>query len=290
MQSINCLTKIAKLFLKSNFTDLKDIATSYNRVSKNYEEVFLKEMHIYNEEMLKNLIINSSDKYINKEISILDLACGTGFNSKFLSKTFSKANFTLVDISEGMLEEAKSNCRFKAKFIERDMLSFLKSCDDSTFDIVICAWAIKYQNPKKIIKEVSRVLKSDGYFSVIVNLKSTLPEIRRIYPTLVVKNYKDITKLMKELPNPKNENSFKDWFIKNKFSVENIKFGEHIFKFESAYEAIDFVTTTGALAGFDTMINMQSNRVKDNMIDLFNNKRINTITHKYIWGILKNDK
>ena len=290
MQSINCITKIAKLFIKSNFTDLKDIAASYNRVSKNYEEVFLKEMHVYNEEMLKNLIINSSDKYIDKEISILDLACGTGFNSNFLSKTFSKSNFTLVDISEGMLNEAKRNCIFKAKFIESDMLSYLKDCDDNSFDIVICAWAIKYQNPREIIKEVSRVLKSHGYFAVIVNLKSTLPEIRKIYPTLVMKNYKDITKLMKELPNPKNENNFKNWFIKNRFLVKKIKFGEHIFKFESANEAIDFVTTTGALAGFDNMINMQSNRVKDNMIDLFNNKEIKTITHKYIWGIFKNDK
>ncbi len=289
MKSINCITKIAKLFLKSNFTDLKDIATSYNRVSKNYEEVFLKEMHVYNEEMLKNLI-NSSDNYIDKEISILDLACGTGFNSKFLSKTFSKSNFTLVDISEGMLNEAKRNCIFKAKFIESDMLSYLKSCNDNSFDIVICAWAIKYQNPKKIIKEVSRALKSDGYFAVIVNLKSTLPEIRKIYRALVVKNYKDITKLMKELPNPKNENVFRKWFIKNKFLVKNIKFGKHIFKFENTNEAIDFVTNTGALAGFDTMINMQSNKVKDNMIDLFNNKGIKTITHKYVWGIFKNDK
>ncbi|WP_288221200.1 class I SAM-dependent methyltransferase [uncultured Clostridium sp.] len=290
MEGLYGIAKICKLFLSNKFINLSDIASSYNRVSKNYEEVFLKEMHKYNEEMLQNLIIKSSDNYLDKDMDILDLACGTGFNSRFLYKTFKKATFTLVDISEGMLNEAKNNCSFDTKFIEGDMLSFLESCNDNSFDIVICAWAIKYQNPRKIIKEISRVLRRDGYFAVIVNLKSTLPEVRKVYPSLVLKNYRNINKIMKELPNPKNEKAFKKWFIKNKFLVEKIKLGEHKFTFNSAEEATEFVTSTGALAGFDSMVNMKINKVKDNMIDLLNSNGIKTITHKYIWGVFKNDK
>lgn len=290
MKKISGIAKLCKLLLTKKFTDLEDIANSYTRLSKNYEYIFLKEMHKYNEEMLKEIIIQYCDMDLDKELNILDLACGTGFNSRFLNKTLNKAKFTLVDISKGMLNEAKNNCNFKAGFFEKDMLSFLKECNDNSFDIVICAWAIKYQEPKNIIKEVSRVLKKDGYFAVIVNLKSTLPEVRKIYPSLLLENYIYVDKIMKELPNPINKGSFERWFINNKFNKINIKSGNHIFKFNTSEETVNFVTSTGALAGFDSMIDVMDKRIQDKMVHLFNSKNITTITHKYVWGVFKNAK
>lgn len=290
MENINAIAKLCKLFFTNKFTDLNDIANSYTRVSKNYDEIFLKEMHKYNEEMLKEIALKYDTRNLEENINILDLACGTGFNSRFLNNIFNKSKFTLVDISEGMLNEARKNCNFNSSFIKKDMISFLKSCADDSFDVVICAWAIKYQDPKKIIKEVSRILKKDGYFAVIVNLKSTLPEVRKIYPSLVLKSYRNVDKIMKELPNPISENSFIRWFIERGFSKEKVKSGAHIFKFESVEELRNFVTSTGALAGFDSMVDMENNKIKDNMIDLFNSKGIKTITHKYVWGVFKNDK
>ncbi|MCF0148134.1 MAG: class I SAM-dependent methyltransferase [Clostridium sp.] len=290
MNSINGIAKLCKLFLTKRFTNLDDIANSYNRVSMNYEDIFLKEMHRYNEEMLNEIIIEHSNGNLDRELNILDLACGTGFNSRFLYKSLNKSKFTLVDISKGMLSEANKNCNFKADFIEKDMLSFLKECEDNTFNIVICAWAIKYQEPKKIIEEVSRVLKKDGYFAVIVNLKNTLQEVRKIYPSLLLENYVDVDKIMKELPNPINKHSFERWFINNRFTKVNIKSGEHIFKFNTSEEAVNFVTSTGALAGFDSMIDIRNDKIKDKMTYLFKSKNIKTITHKYVWGVFKNDK
>ncbi|MDV4151738.1 methyltransferase domain-containing protein [Clostridium sp. AL.422] len=290
MESINGIVKLCKLSLTRKFTDLSDIANSYNRVSKNYENVFLKEMHKYNEEMLKEISKQYIHSNSDKELNILDLACGTGFNSRFLNNIFHKAKFTLVDISKGMLNEAKNNCKFNSVFIEKDMLSFLKSCEDDSFNMVVCAWAIKYQKPKEIIKEVARVLKKGGYFAVIVNLKSTLPEVRKIYPYLVLNNYMKVEKIMKELPNPKSEKQFEKWFLDNGFSIDKVKSGEHVFRLNSSEEVTKFVTSTGALAGFDSMVDMESNKVKDKMIDLFKHKNINTITHKYVWGVFENGK
>ena len=134
------------------------------------------------------------------------------------------------------------------------------------------------------------MLKSKGYFAVIVNLKNTLPEVRKIYPSLVLENYLKIDKIMKELPNPISEESFERWFINNKFNGINIKSGKHIFKFNTSEEAVNFVTSTGALAGFDAMVELKNNRIKYKMIDLFNSKKIKTITHKYVWGVFKNAK
>lgn len=290
MKSLKCLVKMIKLFLAKKYTDLKDIANSYTRVSENYNKVFLGEMHKYNKEMLDKLLIKYIDNNFNTAPNILDLACGTGFNSKFVNSKFSDLNFTLVDISEGMLKEAKDNCKLQGEFINSDMLSFLKKCKDNTFDIVICGWAIKYQNPHEIIKEVSRVLKKDGYFAVIVNLKGTLPEVRKIYPKLIIRHYKEVNKIMKELPNPISKLTFCRWFKKKNFSVAEVKSGSHIFTFDNADSLVSFVTSTGALAGFDAMVDMENKKVKSTMINLFNKKGINTITHKYVWGIFKNDK
>ena len=290
MEVLRGIFRVSRLFLSGNYIDLNDIANSYTRVSESYNQSFFKEMHKYNEEMLNELIIKFTDKDFDKEPKILDLACGTGFNSEFINSKIHSSNFTLVDISKGMLKEAKRSLNLNAKFIESDMLSFLKGCGDNSFDIVICAWAIKYQNPHKIIKEVNRVLKKGGYFAVIVNLKSTLPEVRKIYPKLIMKNYKSINKLMLELPNPISEKTFESWFKRKTFSMVKIRSGAHIFTFDDTKSLVTFVTSTGALAGFDAVVDMNDFNIKNTMIKLFNEKNINTITHKYVWGIFENDK
>lgn len=290
MNNLKGLFKIINLFLSKKYTDLNDIGNSYTRVSEVYNDSFLKEMHKYNKEMLDKVIIKYIDKISNESIEILDLACGTGFNSSFINSRINNSKFTLVDISDGMLKQAKNNSNLDGKFIKSDMLSFLKRTKDNSFDIVICAWAIKYQNPNEIIKEVSRVLKKDGCFAVLVNLKGTLPEVRKIYPKLILKNYKKINKVMKELPNPIHQRTFTRWFLKENFSKIEVKSGSHIFTFNDSKSLVSFVTSTGALAGFDAMVDIQDDDIKNSMIKLFNKKKINTITHKYVWGIFKNDK
>ncbi|WP_195430268.1 class I SAM-dependent methyltransferase [Clostridium sp. D46t1_190503_E9] len=290
MSILKGLFKIIKLFLSKKYTNLNDIANSYTRVSKSYNDLFLKEMQKYNKEMLDKLIIRYIDNKVNSSPKVLDIACGTGFNSKYINSKINNSSFTLVDISEGMLNEAKKNLSFNAEFIKNDMVSYLKSLKTDSFDIVVCSWAIKYQNPHEIIKEVSRVLKKGGYFAVIVNLKYTLPEVRKIYPKLILKNYSKVNKIMKELPNPIHHKTFTRWFEKESFSKIEVKDGSHVFTFDDTQSLVSFVTSTGALAGFDAMIDMTDEDVKNSMIKLFDEKGIKTITHKYVWGIFKNDK
>ena len=95
---------------------------------------------------------------------------------------------------------------------------------------------------------------------------------------------------MKELPNPVHHKTFTRWFEKESFSKIEVKSGSHIFTFDNTKSLVSFVTSTGALAGFDAMVNMEDEEVKSSMIKLFNDKGIKTITHKYVWEIFKNDK
>ena len=99
-----------------------------------------------------------------KKLNILDVGCGGGL----LSEEFAKkgAKVTGIDISDKSIEIAKnhtlkSNLKIDYKKGSAEHIPE----NDNTFDVVICADCLEHvENLDKVIKEVSRVLKSDGLF------------------------------------------------------------------------------------------------------------------------------
>ncbi len=261
-----------------------DIANSYDAISKGYEAYFLKTMHRYNDRVL-TLLLNQS---VGKKV--LDLACGTGYNTRFLQRKGVEAEFTLVDLSKGMLTQAKDKAinQEQLTFIHQDMITYLQSCPNGTFDTIICTWAIKYQPPLQVIKECARVLKKGGRMAVLVNTADTLPEMRKLYPRLLVRNIVRIRQIMSDLPNPKSRQVFQNWFICCGFDAVTVKKARHRFHFANAAELVEFLTSTGALAGYDRMIDLRSDRIKQQMISYFSRKNINSTEHRFIYGIFEN--
>lgn len=264
-----------------------DIASSYDTVSKGYDTYFLKTMHRHNDEVLSLLLKESVGQ------QVLDLACGTGYNTQFLIKHGVEAEITLVDLSEGMLSQAKEkavNNNKQLNFVHQDMLSYLQSCPDGKYDTVICMWAIKYQPPKQVIKECSRVLKEGGRMAVIVNTADTLPEIRALYPKLLVRNVLSIRQIMIDLPNPKNSEVLEGWFTDCGFDVTLAQKSSQRFRFANTAELVEFVTSTGALAGYDRMIDLRSDKIKQQMVHYFDKKQINSTEHRFVYGIFEKRK
>ncbi len=261
-----------------------DIAQSYDTISKGYEAFFLKTMHRYNDRVL-TLLLNQS---VGKKV--LDLACGTGYNTRFLQRNGVEAEFTLVDLSEGMLAQAKDKAinQRQLTFLHQDMISYLRSCPDDNFDTIICTWAIKYQPPLQVIRECARVLKKGGRMAVLVNTADTLPEMRALYPRLLIRNIVKIRQVMIDLPNPKSSQMFQHWFISCGFDVVTVKKARHRFHFANATKLVEFLTSTGALAGYDRMIDLRSSKIKQQMIAYFNRKQINSTEHRFIYGIFEN--
>lgn len=261
-----------------------DIANSYDAISKEYETYFLNTMHRYNDRVLRLLLNQSVGK------KVLDLACGTGYNTRFLQRKGVEAEFTLVDLSKGMLTQAKDKAinQEQLTFIHQDMISYLQSCPNGTFDTIICTWAIKYQPPLQVIKECARVLKKGGRMAVLVNTADTLPEMRALYPRLLIRNMFRIRQIMIDLPNPKSRQVFQNWFIRCGFDVVTVKRARHRFNFDNATKLVEFLTSTGALAGYDRMIDLRSDRIKQQMIAYFSRKKINSTEHRFIYGIFEN--
>ena len=98
--------------------------------------------------------------------NILDIGAGTGLLSSFLIKRYPNATFTLIDISEKMMEIAKK--RFSnypnVKFIIED---YTKYNFTEKYDIVASALSIHHledDNKKALYKKIHSVLSRNGVF------------------------------------------------------------------------------------------------------------------------------
>ncbi|KNY26521.1 class I SAM-dependent methyltransferase [Pseudobacteroides cellulosolvens] len=278
MGRIKLYFNVAKNFITGNTVKKQDIAKSYNEVSHGYDNEFIDVMHRYNVSMLSMLSIPN-------EARVLDLACGTGFNSKWIYERHPDALIHASDISSGMLKEADKKLCGKVKLTEASMLDFLKKHESGTVDVIVCSWALKYEPPLKVLRECWRVLKNGGQIGIIVNTKATLPEIRKIYKYLLIDNSTEINKLMMELPNPKNEKQLNKWFRICGFDQIKTSHGCHSFSFDSTDDAARWVTSTGALAGFDVMLHLKDNGIKNQISLLLEKFRIKSITHDFVLGV-----
>lgn len=98
--------------------------------------------------------------YLNKDMNILELACGSGQFSFRLSK-YTK-HWIGTDFSEQMILEAKKSVKqqnLTFEVADATSLSFA----DGEFDCVVIANALHIMpNPDMAMKEIYRVLKPDG--------------------------------------------------------------------------------------------------------------------------------
>lgn len=289
---IGFLYKIVSLLLMKKAVNNTDIAASYDKVSKKYEQYFLNIMHSHNDKLLDLLISEIKKRQESKgnhKLKILDLACGTGYNSRYLQAKGIDGDYTLVDLSKGMLHIARESgmASSMVTYVNQDMLSYLKSEPHASFDIVICMWAIKYQPPQKVINECERVLKDGGLMVSIVNTADTLPQMRRLYPRLIVQNWRKIKKIMFDLPNPKSKHEFGSWFSKSGFHIIEIRSGRQTFHFQHADKLVEFLTSTGALAGYDNMIDLRDSEIVKQMVSYFNRNKILETEHRYVYGMFE---
>lgn len=286
MSKLHLYAKVARLFMSQKTVTGAEVGESYSLVSKNYAQTFLSTMHRYNDALIGELVKHLSSRFDQAgPWQVLDLAAGTGYNSLAFRKLFPSAELTLVDISPDMLCEAMKNLPENATFIVADMLHYLENCPKQTFDVVLCGWAIKYRPPLQIIGQCRRILKPGGCLAVIVNKKDTLPQVVRVYPQLLAKHADKIAKLMLPLPNPKDLTAFDNWFLKKSFTKIMSTEGFHDFNFNSGRELAEFVISTGALAGFDVMLDLRDPAVQADMVLLFEEHGFTNATHRYVYGI-----
>ena len=118
-----------------------------------------------------------SDKNFKKG-KVLDSGCGPGFMIIELAKKFTECEFVGIDLSEPLLEIAgnknqKEGLNERIKFLKADVLNI--PFPDNYFDFVININMLHLvEEPVKMINEIERVLKPEGFFFITDLRKSIL--------------------------------------------------------------------------------------------------------------------
>ncbi|VAW49929.1 hypothetical protein MNBD_GAMMA04-993, partial [hydrothermal vent metagenome] len=105
------------------------------------------------------------------DIKILDLSTGTGNVAIALSQKYPQAHITAVDLSQGMLEQAKNNVLNQlgrgGKNIEFYQCDAEKlPYEDETFDLITCGYALFfYPEMEATYQAICKKIKQGGVFA-----------------------------------------------------------------------------------------------------------------------------
>lgn len=137
---------------------------------------------------------------LNRGDTVLDLACGSGLNFKYLQERVGREGKIVgLDYSSKMLEEARrkieKNNWDNVELIEEDAANF--DLDDEV-DGVFCTWAmVSIPNYKKALKNSLNVLKDWGEY-VVLDFKESSGYVGKIlnpiYRLMFSATHQDITR------------------------------------------------------------------------------------------------
>ncbi|MCL6271205.1 malonyl-ACP O-methyltransferase BioC [Sansalvadorimonas sp. 2012CJ34-2] len=118
---------------------------------------------------------------LDEGASILDMGCGTGFETRALVQRFPTADVAGLDISEGMLAYAQNqpdlkNCQWLSGDIEE--LPF----HENRFDLVFSSLAVQWCDCfSEVLEQVKRVLKPGGRFVFSTLAAGSLHELQQAW-------------------------------------------------------------------------------------------------------------
>ncbi len=106
------------------------------------------------------------------EIKVLEIGCGPGYTSLIILDADKRTKIVAVDNEPVMVEQAKEILKEfidhgRVQLIEDDALEFLKKQSSDSFDVFASGFTL-HNLPndfrEKVLKEICRVLKSEGIF------------------------------------------------------------------------------------------------------------------------------
>lgn len=122
----------------------------------------------------------------NVKPDILDIGAGTGLLSSFILEKIPDAHITLIDISEKMLEAAKS--RFKDKAVACIIADYTKYQFGKKYDFVVSSLSIHHLTDKEkrqLYANIYSILKQNGLFINADLVLGSTPAIEALYQRIL---------------------------------------------------------------------------------------------------------
>ena len=153
--------------------DRAGVRRAFDRASPGYDAAAVLQARVRTE-LLKRLDLVPLAPRV-----ILDLGAGTGAGARELKRRYRRASVVALDLSSGMLRQARRHSRPFARFARvcGDALRLpLKSASvDLVFSNLMLQWC---DDLEAAVAEIRRVLRPDGFFSFTTFGPDTLTELR----------------------------------------------------------------------------------------------------------------
>jgi ubiquinone/menaquinone biosynthesis C-methylase UbiE len=134
-----------------------DLATNYSQKREQFNET-------------DKVLMGALESIGVQDKEVVDLGCGDGRHARLI-KEMGAAHVTGVDVNEKMIEIAQE------KTAERSDIDFFVAdgrnvpVEDDSADIVVSNFVVHYfPDAKQIFNEISRILKTEGYFVGTFNI------------------------------------------------------------------------------------------------------------------------
>jgi len=153
--------------------DRTRVRRAFDRASGQYEAVARLQGRV-NDELLERLEFFRFEPRV-----VLDLGAGTGRGARALARMYPDACVIALDISEGMLQEARREAGNGVPFgrVCADALNL--PIADASADVVFSNLMLQWCDELDLVlAEVSRVLKPEGFFAFTTFGPDTLKELR----------------------------------------------------------------------------------------------------------------
>lgn len=176
--------------------NMSEIQRKFDDISKKYDEQRKKFIPCFDDFYGISVSVASADTETPR---ILDVGAGTGLLSEFLMERYPKASFTLIDISERMLDIAKnrfgSSSNIKYVIADYSKYDFVEK-----YDLVVSALSIHHledEEKKEFYKKSYSILKQNGIFINADQVYGETPFIENLNKT-IWKQYIESSGLPKE--------------------------------------------------------------------------------------------
>ena len=142
---------------------MSELTSSKQTTKKHFDET----AKYYNESSDGKFVKCMYDEILNRVLSvpnnnILDLGCGNGNILKLLEEK-TTSNLYGLDLSDNMISEAKKRLSKNVILTVGDSENL--PYEDNKFDVIICNASFHhYPHPDIVLKEIHRVLKTNGVF------------------------------------------------------------------------------------------------------------------------------
>lgn len=217
-------------------SDLKD---AYNNIHEYYDEFWLSEAKAPTDKLIELLNVKGSEL-------IFEAGCGTGYGTHRLSEKLNDAGKILaVDISQGMLDEAKKRLGKNEKviFVCGDAFDQLSKFND--IDIIFSSWVLGYIPLKDFFYQAFKSLKKNGKIGIVVHKDHSPRQPLDIFAEIISEDPSVMQKIV-SFDFPTDVNHLFNIASAVGFCVDFIKDGEITFKYKTAEEVLEHLLKSGA--------------------------------------------